>query len=69
MKKITKDSSLGEVMQNNPQIVAVLMGFGLHCLSCPASQVETIEQAAEVHGIDLDMLLEQLNEATEDDNE
>ena len=40
----------------------VLMGIGMHCLGCPASQMETIEQAAAVHGVDADELVKMLNE-------
>ena len=41
------------------------MGFGMHCFSCPISQMETLEEAAMVHDVDLDFLLEKLNEYNE----
>ena len=40
----------------------MLTGFGMHCFSCPFSLMETIEQAAEVHGVDVDLMLKKLNE-------
>ena len=64
MKKkiITKDMTIGEVIETNENLGEVFLGFGMHCISCPVSQMETIEQAAQVHGIDLDFLLKKLNE-------
>lgn len=64
-KKIifTKDSTLGEVMANCKKAEEILTGFGMHCFYCPMSQQETLEEASEVHGIDLDLLLEMLNKA------
>ena len=44
---------------------AILSGFGMHCFSCPMSQMETIEEAAMVHGVDADLMLEKLNEKKE----
>lgn len=66
MKKkvvFTKDSTLGEVMANCKKAEEILTGFGMHCFYCPMSQQETLEEASEVHGIDLDLLLEILNKA------
>ena len=62
MNKITKEWTLGEVIQENDDLADVLMGFGMHCFSCPLSQMETLEEAAEVHGVDIDFLLQKLNE-------
>lgn len=58
---ITKDSLIGEVLKINPKAVEILMNHGMGCLGCPSSQLETLEQAAFVHGIDLNKLLEELN--------
>jgi len=65
MKKttITKDMTIGQVMEINPKLADVFMGFGMHCFSCPVSQMETVEEASQVHGIDLEFLLKKLNEA------
>lgn len=62
MKKFTKEMSLGEALKNHKNTDKVLMGFGMHCFSCPFSQMETIEQACMVHGLDVDLVLEKLNE-------
>ncbi|MGL5152115.1 MAG: DUF1858 domain-containing protein [Clostridium sp.] len=58
---ITKDMTIGEVLAANPQKAEVLMAFGMGCVGCPSAQAETIEEAAMVHGINLDALIEALN--------
>ena len=65
MKKITKNMTIGEVLQINKNAKTILAGFGMHCFSCPMSQMETIEQAGMVHGVDVDLMLEKLNEKPE----
>ena len=60
--KISKDLTIGEILELNPDAPAIFMGFGMHCFSCPMSQMETLEEASAVHGIDLELLLEKLNE-------
>ncbi len=61
-KIISKDLTIGEVLKINKKAKDVFMGFGMHCFSCPISQGESLEEAAMVHGIDLELLLEKLNE-------
>lgn len=61
-KKIAKDMTIAEAFKLKPQIAAILMSKGMHCLGCVIAQGETIEQAAEVHGIDVDQLIKELNE-------
>ncbi len=58
MGEINKDMTIGEILQANPNVVPVLLDAGMHCLGCPASQAETLEEAAMVHGIDVDELVE-----------
>lgn len=58
---ITKDTTIGEVIKMNPAAAGILMGFGMGCVGCPSAQVETLEQASEVHGIKLEELLAALN--------
>ncbi len=58
---ITKDMTIGEVIKINESKAEVLMSFGMGCVGCPSAQAETIEEAAYVHGIKLDELLEALN--------
>ncbi len=61
---ITKDMRIGELLtfDNANIIAAVLMNSGMHCLGCPASQMETLEEACMVHGLDCDSLVTNLNE-------
>lgn len=63
MAQVTKETMIGELLSIDMDKAApVLMGIGMHCLGCPASQMETIEQAAAVHGVDADELVKMLNE-------
>jgi len=67
MAQITKETMIGELLNVNVDAVApVLFGIGMHCLGCPASQMETIEEAAAVHGVDADELVRVLNEKLEE---
>ena len=58
---ITKDMTIGTIINNNESAIEVLMSFGMGCVGCPSAQAETIEDAASIHGIDLDELLKALN--------
>ena len=63
MAQVTKETMIGELLSIDMDKAApVLMGIGMHCLGCHASQMETIEQAAAVHGVDADELVKMLNE-------
>lgn len=62
MAKVTKDMLIGELLQIDPMIAAVLMRVGMHCIGCPSSQGESLEEAAAVHGLDADLLTAQLND-------
>ena len=46
----------------NPNIAAILMRAGMHCIGCPSSQMESLEEAAMVHGMDADLLVQQIND-------
>ena len=59
--KFDKDTLIGDLLQKAPEKADILLEAGMHCLSCPASQMETLEEACEVHGIDVNEILEQLN--------
>ncbi|MBE5895411.1 MAG: DUF1858 domain-containing protein [Lachnospiraceae bacterium] len=61
MAAITKDMTIGEALVANPNIVPVLMEAGMHCIGCPSAQGETIEEAALVHGFDVEELLAKIN--------
>ena len=59
---ITKDMTIGEVLRIDMNAASVLMEIGMHCLGCPSSQGETIEEAAFVHGINPQELVDKINE-------
>lgn len=63
MAKITKDTTIGQALQISQDIIPVLFEIGMHCIGCPSSQMETLEEAAMVHGIDVDVLLAKINAA------
>lgn len=58
---IEKTMKIGELLQAYPDKADILLEAGMHCLGCPASQMETLEEACGVHGIDVDELIETLN--------
>lgn len=60
MARVTKDTTIGEVIQIDAGVIPILMGAGMHCVGCPSSAGETLEEAAMVHGIDSDMLVEEI---------
>lgn len=62
MAQITKDTTIGEVLELNREVIPILLNAGMHCIGCPASQAETVEEAAFVHGIDSDALVAEINE-------
>ena len=61
MAVITKDMLIGEILAVDMNIAQFLLEIGMHCLGCPASQGESLEEACEVHGVDADELLEKIN--------
>lgn len=61
MAQVTKDTMIGELLQIDENVAPILLNIGMHCLGCPSSQMETIEQAAMVHGIDPTALVEEIN--------
>ena len=62
MTEITKEMQLGELLMIAPDVAPILMRAGMHCLGCPASQMESLEDAAAVHGLDADILVAQIND-------
>ncbi len=62
---ITKDMIIGEVIEQHPDLIRAFFANGMMCIGCPASQGESIEEAAKVHGLDADQLVAALNEALE----
>ena len=63
---IDKDMLIGDLIQVDDNIAPILMRAGMHCLGCPASQGESLEEDCMVHGIDCDVLVEQMNEILAD---
>jgi hybrid cluster-associated redox disulfide protein len=63
--KVTKDMLLGEVISKYPNTMEVFLNHGLHCAGCGAAFSETVQMGAESHGIDLKVLLKDLNKAAE----
>lgn len=58
---VTKDMTIGQLLMAHPNVAPVLMEIGMHCLGCPSAQAESIADAAMVHGIDADSLVEKIN--------
>ena len=62
MAKVTKSMLIGELLTVDPNIAPILMRAGMHCLGCPSSQMESLEEAAMVHCLDADVLVAQIND-------
>ena len=60
--EVTKDTMIGDLLREDFGCAAILMGSGMHCVGCPASQMEPLEMACAVHGTDADALVKELNE-------
>ena len=60
--QITKQTQIGEMLQHDIGIAAILMAAGMHCVGCPASQMESLEEACMVHGMNPDEVLASINE-------
>ena len=61
VKKVTRETIIGDILDMDQSTAPYFMEIGMHCLGCPASRGESIAEACEVHGVDCDELLEQLN--------
>ena len=59
---ITKEMTIGEILRTNPNVAPVLLEAGMHCLGCPSAQAESLEEAAMVHGIDINELMAKIAE-------
>lgn len=62
MAQVTKSTMIGELLRIDENVAPILLEIGMHCLGCPSSQMETIEEAAMVHGIDPDVLVNKIND-------
>ena len=63
MIEITKDTIIGDILDIAPQTAPIYLSIGMHCLGCPSSRCETVEEACAVHGVDVDKLLAVVNGA------
>ena len=61
MIEITKDTIIGDILDVAPQTAPIFLSIGMHCLGCPASRNETVEQACLVHDQPVEELVEKLN--------
>lgn len=63
MAQITKDTIIGDILDIAPETAPLFLSIGMHCLGCPSSRGETVEEACMVHGVDVNELLEKVNAA------
>ena len=61
MAQVTKDMLIGQLLQLDPNMAGVLMASGMHCVGCPSSQAESLEEASMVHGLPVDLVVARLN--------
>jgi hybrid cluster-associated redox disulfide protein len=61
MAQVTKDMVIGEILNIDTGIIPILMEAGMHCIGCPSSQGESLEEACIVHQMDVNALLENIN--------
>ena len=59
--EFNKETRIGEILEKAPEKAEILLEIGMHCLGCPASQMETLEEACAVHGIDVEEVIAKLN--------
>lgn len=59
--KVTRRTTLGDIIQNYSNAKKVLLEYNMHCISCPFSRGETIEEAGSIHGLDISLLVKELN--------
>ena len=67
MVKIEKSTIIGDILDLAPQTAPLFMAIGMHCLGCPSSRGETVEEACAVHGVDVDKLLAVVNEVANEE--
>ena len=59
---VNEKTLVGEIVRNHPEAVEVLMSIGMHCLGCPASRSESLQDACAVHGIPAEQVIDAINE-------
>lgn len=65
MDAVTRKTTIGEVLAMDMGTARFFLDMGMHCLGCPSSQGESVEEACMVHGLDPDVLVEKINEFLE----
>ncbi len=58
---VTKETIIGDILDQHPETAAIFMSIGMHCLGCPASRGESVEDACMVHGVNPDELIAEIN--------
>jgi hybrid cluster-associated redox disulfide protein len=64
-RQVTKETLIGDLLQMEPETAQFLIQMGMHCLGCPASRAESLEEACMVHGVDADEMVERINKFLE----
>ncbi|MGN1346845.1 MAG: DUF1858 domain-containing protein [Eubacteriales bacterium] len=59
--EVTKETIIGDIVDFDEDTAEIFLECGMHCISCPVSRMESVEEACEVHGVDTDELVEKLN--------
>ena len=62
MAQVTRDMLIGEILEIDMGVAPILMDVGMHCLGCPSSQMESLEDACAVHGMDPDAVTDEIND-------
>ncbi len=65
MAKVTKDMIIADILKLDKGTVPILLGIGMHCLGCPSSSGESLEDACAIHGVDVDQIVKDLNDYLE----
>ena len=59
---VNKEMTIAEIIRLDAGIIPILLGSGMHCIGCPSAQGESLEEACMVHGIEVDVLVDAINE-------
>lgn len=61
-QQVSKTTMIGDLLGIDAGVAPILLSIGMHCLGCPSSQMESLEEAAMVHGMDVNVLVQQIND-------
>lgn len=61
MATVSKDMAIGQIIRLDEGLIPILMSAGMHCVGCPSAQSETLEEAAMVHGMDVNSIISEMN--------